>query len=116
MRAPMETARSVVAMGGFGAVAADSWDAPCHAMLFGYAPFDGFPPISLPNRRSWRPVTLGVDHAQHDAGLSADRDGHSAARHRVELESKGHHGDLRRVSRHQLRRARDAVGAACSRP
>ena len=43
------------------AAAAGSWDTPCHAMLFGYAPFDGFSPIPLPDRRSWRPSTLGVD-------------------------------------------------------
>ncbi len=85
-------------------------------MLFGYAPFDGFSPISLPNRRSWRRLTLGVDHAQHDAGLSVDRDGHSAARHGVELGPKCHYGDPRRVSRHQLRRARDAGRAARSWP
>jgi len=34
------------------------------------------------------PATLGVEHGKHHAGLSADPNGHSAARHGVELESK----------------------------
>jgi hypothetical protein len=41
----MEMSRSAVAMGGFAGRGAGSWDTPCHAMLFGYAPFDGFSPI-----------------------------------------------------------------------
>ncbi len=110
----METQRSAVGDRRLRVAAADSWDTPCHAMLS--AAFNEFLADSAAGSTIMGAINSGGGHAQHDAGLSVDRDGHSAARHGVEFESKGHDRDSRRVPRHQLRRAGDAGGAARSWP